>query len=428
MLPGRSRVVGGGSIPGHTVPQLLEEKKQENKILGILRSMEQVISQQNVTEKGQREKKEGKKKRFEYRDAEGGAVCTAEIVYSKELLPIPGGEKGEMGREVLSYRISKERNGVRTEIDLFSLTGIDKIGYRVFVCDGYMMNEHRQHEKVIIAEIESPVGVATFLHEAGHAAQFQDPKFDGIKDRYALPKYAFDKGIESIRHETIQGIAKRFGVDQQPAIKNALAEYEACSKKFLDLQVAKYRIEQRLLEVKNKVFDPIQKVQQMRALEEELIGTSSLIQKNNEKSKSVLKELKDVVYLPQRTLERDATRRALEWMVRLLEKVGINLFVDVNVPTSALEDKEIEWYAAQQDATEPSCDGAVKGLFKRIGKYIHRTVNGVRINAKQRLMGYGLSSYGAQDEQMEKAHGFIPELVDEYQESVSDVSNHKMAA
>lgn len=407
---------------------MLEEKKHGKEILGILPGMEQVLSSQSTTEKAQREKMEGRKKRFEYRDAEGKTMCTAEIIYSKDLRPIPGGEKGEMGREVLSYRIGKERNGVRSEVDLFSLTGIDKTGYRVFVCDGYMMNEHRQHEKVIVAEIESPVGVATFLHEAGHADQFQDPKFDGIKDRYALPKYAFDKGIESIRYQTIQGIAKRFGVDQQPAIKNALAEYEACSKKFLDLQVAKYRIEQRLLEVKNKVFDPIQKVQQMRALEEELIGTSSLIQKNNEKSKSVLKELKDVVHLPQRALERDATRRALEWMTRLLEKDGINLFVDVNVPTSALEDKEIEWYAAQQEAAESSCDGAVKGLFKRIGKYIQRTVSGVRINAKQRLLGYGLSSYGAKDEQMKELHGFIPDLLDEYQEQASDESTYKVAA
>ena len=290
------------------------------------------------------EKKEGRNKSIEYKDAKGNVVCKAEIVYSKESMPIPGSKEGRVGKQILSYVLTKEMNGKVHEIDLFKLTGIDRLGYTSFVCDGFMVNEHSSKEKTIIAEIESPLGVATFLHEAGHAAQYNDKKFDGVKEEYSLPSRALPLGLEGVGYDSLLNVAKRFGLENDARTVAGLSEYKRSYDLYIDLKMEKYKLEQKRERIQNQAMDIQQKTREIKMLEEGLIENAKKSKENIAKSLLVIKQLDALVRLPQRALERDATKRAIEWMERIFEVSGIDLFVEVQVPESMLEEDEIKWY------------------------------------------------------------------------------------
>lgn len=374
------------------------------------------------------EKKEGQKKTYEYRDSEGNLICKGEIVYSKKSKRIPGSTDGEMGREILSYTLSKEVDGKMCEVDLFKLTGIDALGYKGFVCDGYMINQHSDKEKTIVAEIESPLGVATFLHEAGHAVQFNDKKFDGIKQEYSLLERASSFGLEGMRYESILNIAKKFGLENNPNIAGALREYKQCYDASIDLKVAKIKLERERDQLQKQVLDPKSKIEQIQFFEESIIQNSVKYKTNLTKSLEIVKQLDALIRLPQRTLERDATRRAIEWMRHIFETTGIDLFVDVHMPESMLEKEEIAWSDKKEKASEETCNGSTVGLFGRMKKFVARKMKGIKTNAETRLYGHGFSTYGADDEQMKKDYGFIPEMLEEYMEPEENSFEQRMAA
>ena len=374
------------------------------------------------------EKKEGRNKSIEYKDAKGNVVCKAEIVYSKESMPIPGSKEGRVGKQILSYVLTKEMNGKVHEIDLFKLTGIDRLGYTSFVCDGFMVNEHSSKEKTIIAEIESPLGVATFLHEAGHAAQYNDKKFDGVKEEYSLPSRALPLGLEGVGYDSLLNVAKRFGLENDARTVAGLSEYKRSYDLYIDLKMEKYKLEQKRERIQNQAMDIQQKTREIKMLEEGLIENAKKSKENIAKSLLVIKQLDALVRLPQRALERDATKRAIEWMERIFEVSGIDLFVEVQVPESMLEEDEIKWYEEKDKASEASCNSSISGLFGRVKNYVEKKTKGIKTNAKTRLSGHGLMSYGAADEQMKNVYGSIPELINQYSSTEQEQTEYKMAA
>ncbi|HTK05137.1 MAG TPA: hypothetical protein VL500_06125 [Candidatus Eisenbacteria bacterium] len=134
------------------------------------------------------------RRRFEYRDANGEVLGTAEVELEGpeielEYKTVKGKEPGK-GRKLRSFIIRGEKDGTPTEIDMMELA--NPHGVEVVSATEHLENYHYSDDaKVAMAPpLESPIDVGVFLHELGHADQYHEQRFAKITPLYGRSKPA----------------------------------------------------------------------------------------------------------------------------------------------------------------------------------------------------------------------------------------------
>lgn len=129
---------------------------------------------------------------FEYRDAAGKVLGTAEVSLGAEALPMPykamkdGTEA--MGRKVLSFVLRGEKDGSPTEVDMLALAAPD--GVEVLSSEVPLANYHYEHHtgRAVVPPLETPLDVGVYFHELGHAEQHREARFEKITPLYGSAK------------------------------------------------------------------------------------------------------------------------------------------------------------------------------------------------------------------------------------------------
>lgn len=129
---------------------------------------------------------------FEYRDADGRLLGTAEATFDAASKPMPylsakdGAEA--TGRSLLSFVLRGEKDGARTEIDMLALAVPH--GVEVVASDVPLANYHYEDEarRAFVPPLETPLDVGVLLHELGHAEQHGEERFKKITPLYARSK------------------------------------------------------------------------------------------------------------------------------------------------------------------------------------------------------------------------------------------------
>lgn len=129
---------------------------------------------------------------FEYRDADGRWLGTAEVAFDQQEQPMPykaakdGAEA--TGRKLRSFVLRGEKDGKPTEIDMLALAV--PAGVEVLASDVPLANYHyeNQDRKAFVPPLETPLDVGVFFHELGHAEQHQEERFEKITPLYGESK------------------------------------------------------------------------------------------------------------------------------------------------------------------------------------------------------------------------------------------------
>lgn len=182
------------------------DEKAKSKLRGLSEEAGRAAEDfSNTVVEAKGEKRESMRETYEYRDAEGKLICTAEAEYG----PLgPDDAKdfdaNDLGTEKISGRLLKSLRlvGEKGEIDLVELAQASDI--KIIVSDKRLGNyEFREKaekpaesaggyveksDRVLVPPLENLLDVGIALHELGHAAQYKDEAFSGIKDLYAVGK------------------------------------------------------------------------------------------------------------------------------------------------------------------------------------------------------------------------------------------------
>ncbi|MBI2483063.1 hypothetical protein HYV74_02680 [Candidatus Uhrbacteria bacterium] len=143
----------------------------------------------------------------EYRDAHGTLQCTAELEYERKDRPVAEMVERKTGDNTKSEQIAwgraqrvrslvLVRPGTSERVDLLAMANPHKVPvYQVTERLGNYWYDLLGKE-VVVPPLETPVDIATLLHELGHADQYQDPRLQElvISARWDQPK------IPSLNH------------------------------------------------------------------------------------------------------------------------------------------------------------------------------------------------------------------------------------
>lgn len=228
-------------------------------------------------------------RRYEYKDATGKTIANVEAAYERtsESVPAPWNPDEMIPVRKLSvWSVTNPETGEAFDM----LAEFNTSNAQVLVPDARTKNYSFDFfsGNVVVPPPESPVDVANILHELGHADQYADEAYD-----------AFVAGAP-ISNQFLMGREDRkaVAVSQLDYVLKALPE------------VAPYVPEEAARKLRDATTP------------EEVLEAA--------------KELKDILALPSRMLERDANRRALSALRKLRDRIGVNLLKDTLNPPEAL--------------------------------------------------------------------------------------------
>ena len=270
---------------------------------------------------------------YELKDKEGNIVCRVESTYLDEQSTEFSDLIQKKARRLKS--IVLEKDGKR--MDVMNLIGLKK-QINIFVIFDLASQEqfgfNAKRGFVTVPKPDHPTSVAVMLHELGHAKQDEHPFYQSLREFIRVPK--FELGSENPR-----AFFSRLGVLYPELLKRF--PDEAVFQK-LD-QIRKKAIpaleeEQRLIELKRaEARGELKPFQLMRMKDDDAVS-----QKNKRaivwQYQTALKELPLATLLvPEKLIERDATKRAFQWMQQITEEIKVDL-ASVNADEYALTSEE----------------------------------------------------------------------------------------
>ncbi len=272
---------------------------------------------------------------YEYRDAEGKKIADVEAEFSAsgDMVEDPVSGETVAARRLSSLKLTNPEDGrVFDALAVFNTKGAD-----IIVPDKRIGNYSHGvlGTEAIVPAPESPLDLATMLHELGHVDQLEDPDTMGFSGFAGISK-AF----------MIEGGLKALGATDAERIKGAQGHLEAVFAAIPEARVAADAEAVAALESASTM--------------EELEAAAAL--------------LRDVLALPLRMAERDATRRALQGLRRVREEAGIDLLSKTLNPKEALvteaegcEASTVEGVNDPDAYVKVSTVAAMKGDLKTYG-------------------------------------------------------------
>ncbi|HTK59928.1 MAG TPA: hypothetical protein VL283_01855 [Candidatus Baltobacteraceae bacterium] len=237
------------------------------------------------------------KRRYEYKDAEGKKIADveAEFLTVGEMIEDPASGGVVAARKLLSLKLVNPDDGRVFDV----LAAFNGKGADIIVPERRIANYSHGvlGTEAIVPAPESPVDLATMLHELGHVDQLDDPETQGFSGFAGISK-AF----------MVKGGMRALGLDDVERITTAKGHMTAV---FAAIPEAR------------EAADP----EAVAALE----AASTM-----EELETAAARLKDILALPLRMAERDATRRALQNLRRVREESGIDLLSKTLNPKEAL--------------------------------------------------------------------------------------------
>lgn len=274
------------------------------------------------------------KRRYEYKDASGKKIADVEADFTR------GGDMVEdpIFGSMSALRLNALKLTNPEDDRVFDvMAAFNAKGVLLLVPEGRIMNYSCSimGDEAVVPAPESPLDLATALHELGHADQFVDPTTAG---------FAGFSGIS--RAFMAKGGLMALGLDDAQRIHAAKGHLKAV---FATIPEAR------------EAADPDAIVAfEAAATMEELEAAS--------------RKLKDILALPLRMAERDATRRALQGLRRIREEAGIDLLSKTLNPKEALLTSAEGCEAATAEGLEDpdryvavSTIAAMKGDLKTYG-------------------------------------------------------------
>jgi len=275
------------------------------------------------------------KRTYEYKDASGKKIADveAEFLLSGYMVDDPATGEVTVARRLASLKLTNPDDGRVFDV----LAAFNTHDAEVLVPEKRISNYSHGvlGTEAIVPAPESPLDLATMLHELGHVDQLEDPETLGFSGFAGISK-AF----------MAEGGLKALGESDAERIKGAQGHLQAV---FMTIPEAK------------EAADP--------SAVAELEGATT-----PEALEAAVAKLKDVLALPLRMAERDATRRALQHLRRIREEAGIDLLSKTLNPKAALASEAEGCEAATIDGLEDaeayvnvSTVAAMKGDLKTYG-------------------------------------------------------------
>jgi hypothetical protein len=274
-------------------------------------------------------------RRYEYRDAEGKKIADveAEFMASGDMIDDPATGEVVTAKRLSALRLTNPEDGrVFDVLGAFNGKNAD-----IIVPDRRIANYSHGvlGTEAIVPSPESPLDLATMLHELGHVDQLEDPDTQGFSGFAGISK-AF----------MAEGGLKALGASDAERVKGTQGHLEA-------------------------VFAAIPEARE--AADAEAVAALASAS-TSEELEAAAARLKDVLALPLRMAERDATRRALQGLRRIREEAGIDLLKKTLNPKDALASEAEGCEAATAEGfDEPdayvkvSTVAAMKGDLKTYG-------------------------------------------------------------
>lgn len=207
-----------------------------------------------------------------------------------------------------------------------------------------------QENQIVLRGVSNAFGIYTFLHELGHVLQSKDPRFQAIDRYYGLT--------------------------------NTLARSLSREVFFIDVQQLRRQIV--VIERISKIDGLVQRAEpflvRLSALErsvKELNASSNPEERKRcfAAGRGILEEMKSILDVPSKILERDANSRMLQ-MLRYLKGMGIDLF---GVYTAQKE--SVTGVLAGEGVCEASSRRAVSSVSRMMNAYLasyHATTANMR--------------------------------------------------
>ncbi|MBU1032428.1 MAG: hypothetical protein ABII13_05450 [Patescibacteria group bacterium] len=181
------------------------------------------------------ETKEVERKNYEYHDREGRIIARAMAEYLSERIPTAYSDvegRPAFGRELRTLILKRESGGQTIEVDLLELAKAKENGVKIVVAERRLENYlcNFDENRVDVPPLETPVDLAIFLHELGHADQIKDERFREIKTLYPLPKRSrslddLQKVVEAVPEAQAVGVEGGIEmlIQEEKQIKNDIS-------------------------------------------------------------------------------------------------------------------------------------------------------------------------------------------------------------
>lgn len=275
------------------------------------------------------------KRRYEYKDASGRKVADVEAEYlaSGDMVEDPASGETVAAKRLSSLKLMNPEDGRVFDV----LAAFNGKNADIVVPDKRIANYSHGvlGTEAVVPSPESPLDLATMLHELGHVDQLEDPDTQGFSG--------------------FAGVSKAFMVaGGMKALGLADAERIAAAKGHLQA-----------------VFASIPEAREAADAEASAALEAASTMEDLE---AAVAKLKDILALPLRMAERDATRRALQGLRRIREEAGIDLLSKTLNPKEALASPAEGCEAATAEGLEDperyvtvSTIAAMKGDLKTYG-------------------------------------------------------------
>lgn len=294
---------------------------------------------------------------YELKDKAGKSLCQVQATYL-DIAPVMHEELDHKKmRRLQSFQLVKDGNVV----DVLEMVGLKK-GVRMFVASQtedsayYFKPDDRA---VVVPQLDHSFGVAIALHELGHAKQFENPFYSKISSTKEVNKHRLLNVKDADLREWCKGTAELF-----PEMREKLPSEKQLDRRLrlrerlgrLNARVMKWKETSDRLNEKQNVFrnDLEQHERQLagftggqrkkyqesfatyqskvKQFEHHLGEYNTHIQTISERRNKLVKKIKKidvhilrVFQIHQKLQERDATRRAFQWMTQINKVLGVDI-------------------------------------------------------------------------------------------------------
>lgn len=334
-------------------------------------------------------------KKFEYKNAKGEKIADVVI----ELGPmqfIPGSAK-DQGQMVHRYELKfTDKTGVSKSVDLVQYLQAQVAQQTPVFFNPELSSKFKPADAYILMErMDSPMSAVVLMHEFGHARQNEDPRFNTLSELINTMDSA-KNAPHLVRAEHLELLVSLIELPSEQdlqRVKDFRSLDDAWFNVKVNISLLEKKISSHKIDPNNLVPASFQEVDKMEsdliAQKQELIGIEQA-------KKEILSTLHELLFLPIKILERDATARAMWDLRELREKEGIDLLVDIRLSKSSMDGSEERWYAKRGSVCEGSVWTGLKGLVGRAKDFIHGPVT----TASEYLAKYALGTYGADNYSM----------------------------
>ncbi len=278
---------------------------------------------------------------FEYRDVEGRLLGRAELELESEETEIPPKKKSKdlpvRGHILKQFLLHGEKDGQPTSVDMLQLAR--RLDTKVLMTSSRQYNYEYNHDARIatVPPLETLTDVGIFLHELGHAEQEGEDRFSVLTYLYGSEKGLRDT-VNDADEEKIRILILQ--------IRDAIPETEQF---FTDDDLEELRIAAQEIRQKEMTLNKLRGVHEKEAhkknpeqervkeIKEQIAFAAGEVHDLLVDFSALVEELHvhDLLALPTRIMERDATRRALSTAQTIQDDGGIAMFAKHFVPIEA---------------------------------------------------------------------------------------------